>query len=313
VSHLLWRWVTDPAIQGRYLEEAFYARFGTSRGDTDPLDNAMLKLFQVLSDRKPADVVALVGAYRAGFPSDAAAADRVVTESLAGQPLPSAPELWLTNRHFSVGISVLDQYRALPRPHRFDLNAASLVDLLAVPDVDRRLADSILSHGPYQRLNDLSRVPGLTSRTLNEFRAMEPAPPAPETTETDPDLGSMVGAYLGRALLFLLIVTVGAAMLQRLIRRISRRRALLLGTTVALLGTIPAWLRPAISIGSRGGDGSGRAATLATVCLLLPLAVALPATLLDLLRHRDLRHALRTATGWLVSMLPAVAVTRSWY
>jgi hypothetical protein len=301
VSHLMWRWLTDPAVQRQYADDAFYARFGTTRAGVDGLDNAMLKLFQVLSDRKPADVGALVDAYRARFPADADPVDRVRAEALVGQALPVALELWLTNPQFTVGASVLDQYRALPRPHVFDLNAAGTADLLAVPGVDVRLAGAILARAPYRQVDDLSAVPGMTPRVLDELRAMATAPRgAPNAAEENIDIGRILLAYLLRAFAFLAATAAGAAVLQRLVRRIRWRRAVPVGTVAAVLGTVPAWLRPAI-------PGLTTAA-----CLLLPLGAAVAATLLDLRRHRDPRHALRVAAGWLAALLPAALVTQPW-
>jgi hypothetical protein len=47
-------------------------------------------------------------------------------------------------------------------------------------------------------------------------------------------------------------------------------------------------------------------------CLVPPLAVAVPAVLLDLLRRRDPRHAGGVAAGWFAALLPAVLVVLPW-
>jgi hypothetical protein len=222
--------------------------------------------------------------------------------------MPDAPQLWLTNRHATVGVGVLDQYRGLRRPRSFDLNAASVVDLLGVPGVERRLADAIIAAGPYQRVDDLTRVPGMTASRLGEFRAMAAnADARVGNTDEDVDLRGLIVAYGLRVLAYLLLVAVCAAVIQRLIRRIGWRRALLVGVVGALLGALPAWVRPAYDGGS-AGPGAALVA-----CCMLPLAAAVPATLLHLARHRSPRAALSVLAGWLASALPVVAVTWAWW
>ena len=138
VAHLFWRWVTDPGLQHRYRDEDFYARFGVTAAALDPLDNAYLKIFHALRAGRAGDTVSFLRAYIAEFPDEAELAQQVVRSALAGQDVPDAPEIWLANPALMTGTSLFDQFRALPRAHTFDANAASALDWLAVPGVTRR-------------------------------------------------------------------------------------------------------------------------------------------------------------------------------
>jgi hypothetical protein len=304
VSHLLWRWLTDPALQNGYAEEALYRRFGTSRKDVDPRDNAMLKLFHVLHSRKPVDIVTLVDAYRSVFPRDAAAVDAVVTGALAGQRLPRAPQLWMTNDGFTVGISVLDQYRSVPVRRTFDLNAASLPDLLSVPGVGCGLAEAIASGGPYREIDDLGRVDGMSPAVLERFRAMAASGRAQEVRSAD-DVesqilgGSLFGGYLIRCAAFLLLAAGAGAASHRAIRGAGWVRTALCGLAVAVVGLVPLWVLPLVS---------GRWYLLLGPFLLVTVLTAG----WDLAWHRSPRRAGLTTAAWFASLLVCLAMTRTW-
>ena len=124
VAHLVWKLVTDRAQQQRYRHAAFYEAFGVSTDAVSPLDNVYLKLFAVLHEARPSTTVETLQAWARIHSDDAADAGRVATTALLGQPLPDGPELWLANGALMTGTSLFDQFRALPRRHMFDANAA---------------------------------------------------------------------------------------------------------------------------------------------------------------------------------------------
>lgn len=112
---------------------------------------------------------------------------------------------------------MFDQFRALPRPHTFDLNAASLVDLLTVEAMTRETAEAILRAAPYSSLDDLRRVPeapealrdrlaGLVAR-MTKLRA-EAAEEAATLS-----LQSILMPYVYNAVLWLAVTALAAALL----------------------------------------------------------------------------------------------------
>ena len=302
VSYLLWRWLTDANLGSYYQDDKFYASFGLARSEVIALDNTFLKLFSVLHDARPQDVITLISAYRAAFPAEAGVVDRVVGDALIGQSLPTTPELWLTNTHFTNGIHVFDQYRASPRAHAFDLNAATVVDLVTVPGVDRGLADAILTHGPYQRLDDLAAVPGMTSTVNEEFqRLARQHQQQPRSGAETMDISRrLIVSYLGVAGIHLLVIALCGAVLFLAVRRTSWWRALLAGSAVAIFGALPYW---GLSI---------LAGNIGSVIWLLPwIMFALPSTGWLLIRGQP-RRALRVFAGWTIAMVPMVVITHPW-
>jgi hypothetical protein len=165
VSHLFWRFVTDRALQSRYLDDRTLGRFGTKASEVTPLENVYLKLFLALHAGRPSTTAELLRAYVRLFPDDAPDAARLVREALLGQDLPEGPEIWLANDGLMTGTSLFDQYRALPRAHTFDVNAATLLDWLSVPGVTRDAARRLVARTPYRRIEDLLAAPELTDDT----------------------------------------------------------------------------------------------------------------------------------------------------
>jgi hypothetical protein len=305
VSYLLWRWLTDANLGGYYQDDKFYASFGLARSEVIASDNTFLKLFAVLHDARPQDIVALSSAYRTAFPGEAGSVDRVVGEALVGQSLPSTPELWLTNTHFTNGIHVFDQYRALPRAHAFDLNAATVVDLITVPGVDRGLADAILTHGPFKRLDDLGAVPGMTATVQDELQRLarehQRHPQRSAETKTTDITRRLIVSYLGVVGIHLLVIALCGAVLFLAVCRTSRWRALLAGSAVAIFGAVPYWGLSTV-VGNVG-----------SVIWLLPgIMFALPSTGWHF-AHRQPRRALRVFVGWTVAMVPMLMITRPWF
>lgn len=132
VAAFFLRLVIAPTTQHRYEDAAFYHAFGTDAGAVPPIENAYLKVFTVLAEAKAFDIAAFARAYRARFPVEADTVQRVADD--VGLDLEhDAPALWVLNNAFTTGTTLFDQYRGVPRAHTFDLNAASLVDLLGVP------------------------------------------------------------------------------------------------------------------------------------------------------------------------------------
>ena len=173
VAAVLVRWMTDPQLQSTRREAAFYLPWGVTADGITPLENAYLKLFYSLSVSRPSDLRQAIAGYQACFPDEAAALDRVVRTIVPGGRLERPPAIWLANADFRIGTSVFDQFRSLPRVHTFDLNAASMGDLTAVPGVDPQLADGIRHRIPYASVDDLRFVRGMDAALLGKFRAMQ--------------------------------------------------------------------------------------------------------------------------------------------
>lgn len=85
--------------------------------------------------------------------------------------------------------------------HAFDLNAATLIDLTTVPGLDRPTANAILANAPYQRLDDVAAVPGVTSAIMDQLRDLRQRhQPQPGTQlETTVSTGTIVSGNAIRA------------------------------------------------------------------------------------------------------------------
>lgn len=135
------------------------------------------------------DVSTLISSYLTEFPEEEDLLNSVISDVTAAQGFSPDPEIWLANPEFEIGTSVFDQYRALPGIHTFDLNAASLVDLCTIKGVDQPLAQRIRELGPYQSVDELRKVPGLTPELMRRFAwmasEMEKVRAHPDSIETD--------------------------------------------------------------------------------------------------------------------------------
>jgi hypothetical protein len=158
MSHVFYRWATDADIHRSRLGQAFYAQFGVTVAEVSPLQNAYLKMLHVFQIGKPQNFLEFVEAYLREIPADAPAVRRIINEATCGVGFTLMPEVWVSNPSFTVGTSVFDQYRALPRVHAFDLNAASLVDLCSIPGVTPAQASQILLHQPFESLEAFCSV-----------------------------------------------------------------------------------------------------------------------------------------------------------
>ncbi len=302
VSALFYRWASHNAIQQRYRDDEFYARFGIRKSAVSPLENVYLKLFHVLFEKKPADTAAMIQGYKSVFPDEAPWIDSLVREALLGQALPVEPAIWLANRDFQTGTSLFDQFRSLPRTHTFDLNAATLVDLLGVPGMTRSLADSILKGAPYGALNELPRVPGLPPGLLEQFhrmsREMEVLHSGGGESETVLNLGTILWSYARRALVILAIAAAAGVFLYRQVADAGWFRSAVDGFAASLLVLGLAWLTTG---------------TKAHIAFLGPVVVlGVPASLWQWARHHRSAHPVRVLLAWMAAALPAILLAYPW-
>jgi hypothetical protein len=296
VSTLFYRWATTDPIRQSYRDDGFYARFGAARSRVSLLENAYLKIFHVLFVTKAADTASFVRNYRSIFPDEAAPVDALVREVFLGQPLPDAPAIWLANRAFQTGTSLFDQFRILPRIHTFDLNAATMVDLLGVPGMRKKLAEKILGSLPYHDLEDLNRLAPLPPGMMNTFAAMrqemQRLAAGSEESEAGLSLGTIFWSYGRRALVVLALTSLLGTILYSRVRPARRWRSGINGLAASALALGIAWLT------------SG---TPAVIALSGPVILfGLPAALMQLIRRRAWLPPARALLAWACAALPAV-------
>jgi hypothetical protein len=300
VSALFYRLVNAPTVRETRRDTAFYARFGLPGAPADPIENAYLKVFAAIHEGGH-DAAAVVDAYGRLFPDERVGVDAVLRDILVGQAPSRAGEIWLLNRSFTVGTTLFDQYRGLPRAHAFDLNASSRGDLAGVRGVDRELAAAILAGAPYRSVDDLRRVPGITPQAMAAFREMElamRAQPASGTGTASEDkfsIRDILMPYAWRALTLWLMCAGAAAALYRVVRRLSVWRLVLNGLGASLAGLLAGWTID---------PGTGMLA------LAVPVLVwGVPAALIGLWRSRSIRTAGLILAAWtLASLVPLAAV-----
>lgn len=302
IAALFSRWVSDARLRQPVADAAFYRAFGAERSELEALDHAYLKLFAVLAERAPHDTAALVEGYVQTFPGEADAVSSLMRELGFVWPLPRTPEVWLASEQFKTGTTLFDQYRALPRTHTFDLNAASRVDLSTVDGVTPRLSTAILAHGPYASLDALAAVPGVTAPVLDKFRRMQGAMDALRTRQAGEDIESIdlmaiFRPVVVRAIGWVLLVACLSAVLYRAVFPCALWRALLNGLVVGATGLFPAWILAA--------SGAADAALSALVPVVL---FGVPAAAWQLARHRSARRAGRCIAAWALAAFPGLLV-----
>jgi hypothetical protein len=304
VASLFWRWATDRALEGHYREEEFYAKFGTSRAAVTPLENVYLKMFHAFHEGRPLSAQAAIEAYGRSFPDEAGDVARIVDETLLGQAVRPAPGIWLANDEFHVGTTLYDQYRGSPRMHTFDLNAATVVDLISVRGVDYALATRILARAPFRDLAELGAVPGVSPSVMARFESMSREMDRLRTAPSEEtSFGRIFRPLIYRALVALLVAGIAGAALFRVITRARIHRAMLNGFAVALVSLAVSWTNiTSLWAGS----------------FVFPwLLFGVPAALWQLWRiSRQPRAAgpartalvspVRVLTGWAAAVLPAV-------
>jgi hypothetical protein len=307
VSTLFWRWVTAPALQGRAEDDAVYRAFGTDPASIGPLDRAYLKLFWVFDRRKPGTAEEVIDGYKATFPAETEAVDRLVREVVGEDGRQPQPAIWLANRAFVVGTTLFDQWRRLPRPHTFDLNAASLVDLVAIPGMTRETAARVLAGAPYESLEAVRRVGGMTPGLMAQLSAMADEmarlrrPGGDEAEELS--LRAILLPYLWRTVLWIIVAGACGALLRRRLDGVSWLRAIGCGMTAGGLTVLTAYVTVPAS---------------ALMALLLPVAVfGVPCAFVRAVRawrqsrgsaRQALMSGARVLAGWTVAALPAVVL-----
>ncbi len=261
-----------------------------------------LKVFVALFEGRPGTAAELLRAYVRRFPEDATDVERVVRAALVGHDLPSAPEIWLANASLVTGTSLFDQFRALPRPHTFDANAASELDWLAVPGVTRELAGRLIAGGPYGRIDDVLAAPGVGPEVRARIIAMAKDMDALRTRaareEESLSLTAILLPYLWRLLAVLVLATATGAWLAR---RAGARRwwsaavvafvGSLAVIALAWIVTSPPWYpiaAPVVLFGAPWG-------------------------LWRLVRQRAPREAAAALAVWAAASIPAVFITRAWW
>jgi hypothetical protein len=301
VAHLFWRLTTNQAIQRRYQDGAFYARFGTNAEAVSPLDNVFLKLFFTLAESRADNTADLVRAYVRLFPADGPDVERVVRTALLGQRVPDAPEVWLANDALMTGTSLFDQFRGLPRPHTFDINAATTLDWLAVGGVTPDQAWLLSRGGPYQDLPALLRTHQLPAPVRQRVTVMAADMKSLLTRAADEEeqlsLWAIALPYLWRLAAVLLAAAGAGAWLARLAGVRRWWTASLIGTaaSTAVLAlswviTSPPWYPLAAPVVLGG----------------------LPWALWRLVRRRNLAVAFRALLAWVLATIPALLLVRSW-
>jgi hypothetical protein len=301
VAHLFWRLTTNQAIQRRYQDGAFYARFGTNAEAVSPLDNVFLKLFFTLAESRADNTADLVRAYVRLFPADGPDVERVVRTALLGQRVPDAPEVWLANDALMTGTSLFDQFRGLPRPHTFDINAATTLDWLAVGGVTPDQAWLLSRGGPYQDLPALLRTHQLPAPVRQRMTVMAADMKSLLTRAADEEeqlsLWAIALPYLWRLAAVLLAAAGAGAWLARLAGVRRWWTASLIGTaaSTAVLAlswviTSPPWYPLAAPVVLGG----------------------LPWALWRLVRRRNLAVAFRALLAWVLATIPALLLVRSW-
>jgi hypothetical protein len=302
VAALFSRWVVEPQLQQPVADAGLYERFGVRSGDLAPLDHAYLKLFTAMADARPHDAGALVRAYASAFPGERETVASLARELGFDWPLPAPPPVWLASDRLETGTTLFDQYRALPRVHTFDLNAASLIDLLAIDGMTPALARAVQAHAPFVSVEALAQVPGMTPAMADRVRAMAQAMTRVREANAREDIESidlmrLFRPVLVRAGLWLLAGAVAAAWLYGRVRRLPVWRLAVNGLAASAGGLLPAWV-----LGPAG---------LAAPALLVftpVVAVGVPAALLHLIWRRSASGAGRVLVAWAFAALPALLV-----
>lgn len=301
VAHLFWRIVTDPALQQRYRDTEFYRAFGASRGEVSPLENVYLKIFATLHEARPSTAAEALRAWARLFPEDAADVERVSGAALLGQPVPDSREIWLANGALMTGTTLFDQFRALPRIHTFDANAALPLDWLAVPGVTPGAAARLIAEAPYAGLDALLGSPALAGGLRDRVAAMSGAMSQLQARTGDEaetlSLWTIIAAYLWR---IGAVVFVAVIISSWLVRRVGVRRrwtavlialvATLLVIALAWVISSPAWYRVAAPIALGG----------------------LPWAAWRLARRQGLRPAAAAVTAWALAAVPALLLAATW-
>ena len=301
VAHLFWRWVSDPGLQHRYRDDAFYGRFGETPSSVGPIENAYLKIFHAIRAGRAGDTVSFLRAYISAFPDEAPLVQQIVMSSLEGQDISDAPELWLANPALQTGTSLFDQFRALPRVHTFDANAASMLDWLALPGATRELASRLLKGAPYRDMAALLAQagpdPAMRQRIADMGVAMKALRGADEG-EDSLSLSTLVRSYVWRLLAYVLCSAAAGAWLAHRTCGVRWRWAVPCGLVSALLVFGLAWV----------------VTSPAWWPLAAPLAVGgIPSAFWAGLRRGSWGASALAAAAWVAAGLPAAVLSSEWW
>lgn len=285
VAHFFWRLATDDVLAARAVAPELVSLFGLEHEALTPLDGVYVRLFRLLHLDKPATTAALVEAWQRRFPDDAADITRIASTALLGQPPPAADEVWVDGALLVTGTSLFDQFRGVPQLHNFDANAATELDWLSVPGVDRTKARALLAAAPYASLDDLVRRSGIPASVLRQHGASTPV--GAESLS----LTAVVMPYLWRLLGLWCAAAVGASLMQRLPQE-SWRWSVVRGAVASAITLV-----------------AGLALTAAPWLFLVMPAVCcgVPGWLVCGLRGRG--WAPRTVGLWLLAAIPAFSLT----
>ena len=296
VAALMWRLVTDAALQQRVPDDSFYANFGATGSEVRPVENAFLKSFHVLSQRRPHDAASFVAAWRDVFPADAPALDRVTRDVLGEVPRAPSTELWLLSERLQTGTTVFDQFRGMKRPHTFDLNAASDVDLYSLEAMTADAARRLRAAAPYRGVNDVRRA-GVSDALMAEIDRASTAMRALQSKsgeEESVSINAILMPYVWRVAVVWGICGAAAAFVFRRVRGHGAWRSALSGAACALVALAAAWtIDPT----------EGWLALGAPVLLL-----GVPAALVDLARYRLPSRIPRVVLVWALAALPSLVV-----
>lgn len=307
IAALFSRWVVDPELQ-RPADAALYDRFAVRAMDLAPIEHPYLKLFAVLADRQPHDAATVIRAYVAAFPLDEEAVARIVRGVGMTWPVPDVPELWMANGEFKTGTTLFDQYRAQPRVHTFDLNAASMVDLLTVPGLSVALASEIRRAAPFSAIADLERVPGMTAPVMARMREMPAGMAAVRDANARNDIESLdlsrlIRPVIVRGIIWALLCAVAAAGCYRAVRRTTVWRVVLNGVAAALFSLVPAWL-----LGASLQVGTQPVAPMMLVWFPLVL-FGVPGAIWQLAWRRTPSESARVLAAWTLACVPALLIS----
>lgn len=216
VAHFFWRLATDDFLRRSYRDSGFYEQFGVSGDSVSPPDNVYLKVFAALFDGRPATAVDLAAAYGRLFGDEKPRMDVLVQETFGG-PMEPVPELWLANTNLEIGTSLFDQFRALPRAHTFDANAATLLDWISVPEITVEHARLLVAGAPYGRLADLEHAagPDAWARIRAMASAMQVSGERARDEEETLNLRRIVFGYLWRLAWLVTVASLSGALLIR--------------------------------------------------------------------------------------------------
>ena len=215
--------------------------------------------------------------------------------------MPDAPEIWLANPALMTGTSLFDQFRALPRVHTFDVNAASALDWLAVPGVTPGTARRLLTGAPYSDVPALLAQagpdPALRAHISSMDAAMADLRRASEVEESL-SLWAVARAYLWRLLAYVFAASALGAWLARRVGALRWRWAIPCGLVSAILVFGLSWV----------------VISPAWMPMAAPLLVGgLPAAAWVAFRRRSWREPALTLAAWLMAATPALVLCSNWW